>query len=117
MTAISGKSAVVDISIIMTIDLSSSMLAEDFQPQNRVEVAKDRMKQFISGRTQDQIGLVSFSGEALTPHGDKLDAVAIVRGGADAPALDLWTRNINEIGLQSRLSDALATAARATLAL
>jgi Ca-activated chloride channel family protein len=54
------------ISIIMTIDLSSSMLAEDFQPQNRVEVAKDRMKQFISGRTQDQIGLVSFSGEALT---------------------------------------------------
>jgi Ca-activated chloride channel family protein len=54
------------ISIIMTIDLSSSMLAEDFQPQNRVEVAKDKMKQFISGRTDDQIGLVSFSGEALT---------------------------------------------------
>ncbi len=54
------------ISIIVTIDLSSSMLAEDFQPQNRVEVAKDRVKQFIEGRTQDQIGLVSFSGEALT---------------------------------------------------
>lgn len=54
------------ISIIMTIDLSSSMLAEDFQPQNRVEVAKDKMKQFISGRTDDEIGLVSFSGEALT---------------------------------------------------
>jgi Ca-activated chloride channel family protein len=54
------------ISIILTIDLSSSMLAEDFQPQNRVEVAKDKLKQFIAGRTQDQIGLVSFSGEALT---------------------------------------------------
>jgi len=54
------------ISIIMAIDLSSSMLAEDFQPQNRVEVAKDKMKQFIAGRAQDQIGLVSFSGEALT---------------------------------------------------
>jgi Ca-activated chloride channel homolog len=54
------------ISIILTIDLSSSMLAEDFQPQNRVEVAKDKMKQFVAGRTQDQIGLVSFSGEALT---------------------------------------------------
>jgi Ca-activated chloride channel family protein len=54
------------ISIIMAIDLSSSMLAEDFQPQNRVEVAKDKMKQFIAGRTDDQIGLVSFSGEALT---------------------------------------------------
>jgi ABC-2 type transport system permease protein len=52
------------------------------------------------------------SGEATTPRGDKLDAVAIIRGGADAPALDLWTRNINELGLQSRLTDALAAAAR-----
>jgi Ca-activated chloride channel family protein len=54
------------ISIILAIDLSSSMLAEDFQPQNRIEVAKERVKQFISGRTVDQIGLVAFSGEALT---------------------------------------------------
>ncbi len=54
------------ISIVLAIDLSSSMLAEDFQPQNRLEVAKDRVKQFISGRTVDQVGLVAFSGEALT---------------------------------------------------
>lgn len=54
------------ISIMLAIDLSSSMLSEDFQPQNRIEVAKDRVKQFINGRTVDQIGLVSFSGEALT---------------------------------------------------
>ena len=54
------------ISIILAIDLSSSMLAEDFQPQNRLEVAKDRVKQFISARTVDQVGLVAFSGEALT---------------------------------------------------
>ena len=54
------------ISIIVTFDISSSMLAEDFQPQNRLEVAKDRAKQFISGRTVDQVGLVAFSGEALT---------------------------------------------------
>jgi Ca-activated chloride channel family protein len=54
------------ISIILAIDLSSSMLAEDFQPQNRIEVAKDRVKQFINGRTVDQVGLVAFSGEALT---------------------------------------------------
>ncbi|MBI3567481.1 MAG: VWA domain-containing protein [Gemmatimonadetes bacterium] len=54
------------ISIMLAIDLSSSMLAEDFQPQNRLEVAKDRVKQFISGRSVDQVGLVSFSGEALT---------------------------------------------------
>ncbi|MCX5766639.1 MAG: VWA domain-containing protein [Gemmatimonadetes bacterium] len=54
------------ISIMLAIDLSSSMLAEDFQPQNRLEVAKDRVKQFISGRVVDQVGLVAFSGEALT---------------------------------------------------
>ena len=54
------------ISIMLAIDLSSSMLSEDFQPQNRIEVAKDQVKQFINGRTADQIGLVSFSGEALT---------------------------------------------------
>ena len=54
------------ISIMLAIDMSSSMLAEDFQPLNRVEVAKERAKEFIRGRTVDQIGIVSFSGEALT---------------------------------------------------
>lgn len=54
------------INIVLAIDLSSSMLAEDFQPQNRLEVAKETVKQFISGRTSDQIGVVAFSGEALT---------------------------------------------------
>jgi Ca-activated chloride channel family protein len=54
------------ISIMLVFDISSSMLAEDFQPQNRLEVAKDKVKQFVLGRTTDAIGLVSFSGEALT---------------------------------------------------
>lgn len=54
------------INIVLAIDLSSSMLAEDFQPQNRLEVAKETVKQFISGRTSDRIGIVAFSGEALT---------------------------------------------------
>src|SRR3954468_5624821 len=35
------------INIVLTIDLSSSMLAQDFQPQNRLEVAKDVVKKFI----------------------------------------------------------------------
>ncbi|MCX5764416.1 MAG: VWA domain-containing protein [Gemmatimonadetes bacterium] len=54
------------ISIVLAIDLSSSMLAEDFQPQNRLEVAKDKVKQFVAARTVDQVGLVAFAGEALT---------------------------------------------------
>ncbi len=54
------------INIVITIDLSSSMLAQDFQPQNRIEVAKDAAKRFIAGRTSDRIGVVSFASEALT---------------------------------------------------
>ncbi len=54
------------ISIVLAIDLSSSMLAEDFQPLNRLEVAKERVKEFISARSVDQVGIVAFSGEALT---------------------------------------------------
>lgn len=54
------------INIVLAIDISSSMLAQDFRPQNRIEVAKDRVKQFIASRTSDRIGVVAFSGEALT---------------------------------------------------
>jgi Ca-activated chloride channel family protein len=54
------------INIVLAIDLSSSMLAQDFLPNNRLEVAKSKVKQFISARTSDRIGLVAFAGEALT---------------------------------------------------
>ena len=54
------------INIVIAFDISSSMLAEDFQPQNRLEVARDKVKQFVSMRTSDRIGIVAFSGEALT---------------------------------------------------
>ncbi|HVE80468.1 MAG TPA: VWA domain-containing protein [Gemmatimonadaceae bacterium] len=54
------------INIMIAFDISSSMLAQDFQPQNRLEVAKDEVKRFIALRRADRIGLVAFSGEALT---------------------------------------------------
>lgn len=54
------------IDIALTIDISSSMLAEDFQPQNRMEVAREKLKRFVMGRETDRVGLVAFSGEALT---------------------------------------------------
>ncbi len=54
------------INIVVAFDISSSMLAEDFQPQNRLEVAREKVKQFVSLRTSDRIGIVAFSGEALT---------------------------------------------------
>ena len=54
------------INIVLAIDLSSSMLAQDFQPQNRLEVAKDVVKRFVAARTADRIGVVAFAAEALT---------------------------------------------------
>lgn len=54
------------IDIVIAFDLSSSMLAEDFQPDNRLEVARSKIKQFITMRKNDRIGVVAFSGEALT---------------------------------------------------
>ena len=54
------------INIVVAFDISSSMLAEDFQPRNRLEVAREKVKQFIVARKNDRIGVVAFSGEALT---------------------------------------------------
>jgi Ca-activated chloride channel family protein len=54
------------IAIVITIDISSSMLAEDFAPSNRLEVAKRQAIAFVRGRQADRIGLVAFAGEALT---------------------------------------------------
>jgi Ca-activated chloride channel family protein len=53
------------IDIVLALDISGSMLAEDFQP-NRIEAAKNVAQDFISGRTNDRIGLVIFSGESFT---------------------------------------------------
>ena len=54
------------IAIVIAIDVSSSMLAEDFAPSNRLEVAKHDAIAFVRGRSADRIGVVAFAGEALT---------------------------------------------------
>jgi Ca-activated chloride channel family protein len=51
--------------IILAMDISSSMLARDFKP-NRLNAAKDIAKKFVTGRPDDNIGVVIFSGESLT---------------------------------------------------
>ncbi|MBO4481773.1 MAG: VWA domain-containing protein [Bacteroidales bacterium] len=53
------------IDIVMAIDISGSMLAEDFSP-NRLEAAKKVAADFIEGRKSDRMGLVVFAGEAFT---------------------------------------------------
>ncbi|GAB4258037.1 MAG: VWA domain-containing protein [Vicingaceae bacterium] len=53
------------IDIIITMDISGSMLAEDFKP-NRLEASKELAMEFIGNRPNDRIGLVLFSGESFT---------------------------------------------------
>lgn len=53
------------IDIMLAIDVSTSMLAEDLKP-NRLEAAKQVAAEFISGRPSDNIGLTIFAGEAFT---------------------------------------------------
>ena len=53
------------IDIVLAIDVSGSMKAEDFKP-NRLEAAKEVALHFIEGRQNDRIALVEFAGEAFT---------------------------------------------------
>lgn len=53
------------IDIMLAIDVSTSMLAEDLKP-NRMEAAKSVAAEFISDRANDNIGLTIFAGEAFT---------------------------------------------------
>ena len=53
------------IDIMLAVDVSTSMLAEDLKP-NRIEAAKQVASEFINGRPNDNIGLTIFAGEAFT---------------------------------------------------
>ena len=62
----SWKSETVEgIDIMLAMDVSTSMLAEDLKP-NRIEAAKQVASEFIVGRPNDNIGLAIFAGEAFT---------------------------------------------------
>lgn len=54
------------IDIVIALDISGSMLAEDFRPVNRIAVAKGEAKKFIKERQNDRIGLVVFANKGYT---------------------------------------------------
>lgn len=60
-----GNRSVEGIDIMLAMDVSTSMLAEDLKP-NRIEAAKSVASEFISDRPDDNIGLTIFAGEAFT---------------------------------------------------
>ncbi len=54
------------IDIQVVLDVSSSMAAKDFQPRNRLQVAKEVTQEFVARRGGDRIGIVIFAGNTLT---------------------------------------------------
>jgi Ca-activated chloride channel family protein len=54
------------VDIMLVLDTSGSMQAQDFEPKNRLFVAKEVIKEFIAKRTTDRIGLVVFAADAVT---------------------------------------------------
>ncbi len=91
------------VAIMLAVDISSSMLAEDFRPDNRIEVAKREVIRFVEGRESDWIGLVAFAGEALT----------MVPGTLDHPVLEDAVERLEAGQLRdgTAIGVALATAA------
>jgi len=91
------------IAIMLAVDISSSMLAEDFRPDNRIEVAKREVIRFAEARESDWLGLVAFAGEALT----------MVPGTLDHRALEAAVEALDPGDLRdgTAIGVALATAA------
>jgi Ca-activated chloride channel homolog len=106
------------IDIVVAMDLSGSMLSEDFELQgrrvNRVQVAKETLKAFIDGRPNDRIGLVAFSSKAYIAapptldHGflhrqvDRLEALQ-EQGTAIGSALSAAVNRLRELTSKSRI--------------
>lgn len=67
------------VDIVISLDISGSMMAEDFKPENRMAVAKQEAAKFIKGRESDRIGLVVFARKAFTQCPLTLDYDVLVR--------------------------------------
>lgn len=66
------------VDIILCLDTSTSMRAEDFKPNNRFYVAKKSAEEFVKGRKHDRIGVVVFSALAFTQCPLTLDYGALI---------------------------------------
>jgi Ca-activated chloride channel family protein len=67
------------VDIVVALDVSGSMAAEDFQPRNRISVAKDVVATFVRRRLDDRIGLVIFAGRSLTKSPPTTDTAVLLR--------------------------------------
>ena len=67
------------VDIVVSLDVSGSMAAEDFQPRNRLVVAKEVVAEFVKRRPDDRIGLVVFAGKSLTKSPPTTDSAVLLR--------------------------------------
>jgi Ca-activated chloride channel family protein len=67
------------VDIVVALDVSGSMAAEDFQPRNRLAVAKEVVAEFVKRRTTDRVGLVIFAGRSLTKSPPTTDTSVLLR--------------------------------------
>jgi Ca-activated chloride channel homolog len=93
------------IDIMIALDVSASMRIEDtgVEDRNRLDVAKDVVKNFIAGRQDDRIGFLMFSGEAVTLCPPTLD-YTVIQESVNQAQMDVL-RDGTAIG------DAIATSA------
>ena len=66
------------VDIVLAIDISPSMMAQDFRPLNRLAVAKETARDFIRQRSHDRLGLVGFAATAFTQSPLTLDHDALI---------------------------------------
>jgi len=67
------------VDIVVALDVSGSMAAEDFQPRNRLAVAKEVVAEFVQRRPNDRVGLVIFAGQSLTKVPPTTDGAVLLR--------------------------------------
>jgi Ca-activated chloride channel family protein len=98
------------VDVVFAIDISNSMAAKDFGDQTRLDSAKSFVKNFISGRTADRIGIVVFSDEAFYQAPLTLDYDVLQQLVDDVELAQLSTQDLG-----SRTDIGLAIASSANL--
>lgn len=90
------------IDILLVLDISESMRAEDFEGANRIQTAKLVIKDFLAHRENDRIGLVVFAGESFTLCPLTLDYPVLIELLSDV--------KLGQLQDGTAIGDALATA-------
>jgi Ca-activated chloride channel family protein len=67
------------VDVVVALDVSGSMAAEDFQPRNRLAVAKEVVAEFVRRRVNDRVGLVVFAAKSLTKAPPTTDQNVLLR--------------------------------------